>query len=313
MATPHPPTAETVKHYPSLGAAALHAQDAPCFRTWLISRHLDKTGRGWLNLATLTSALTDPNSATCLLSRKRLRQILLKGEGRYWTHDVQGRLWLHGAARVAAALGVSRLTGQPVQLPLAALTQTLKACKAHLYAAWHSGRKNHQPISRQVQRTLTGIPERTQRAYGRLTPLQVHTNIAIGAEATPTAIEECAWRQGQATFVLHDRQGQQGRPGQHYLAWQLPNSYIGPHPLTPKGRQKKINRQLADLVNKRAQGNCEQKVEQLFCTNGKDASLLYRQRPDHDVYWPLRTQSQARLKFWGVLPQVGAGNLLPSL
>lgn len=301
--SPHP-TPKTIKHYPSLGAAALHEQDVPCFRTWLLCRYLDKTGQGWLRLDTLTLALTESGSASYLFSGKRLGQILQKGEGRYWANDGQNRLWLHGVARVAAALGVPRLTGQPVELPLTALTQSLKTCKAHLYAAWHSGRKSHQPISRQVQRALTGVPERTQRAYGRLTPLQTHTNIAIGEEATPIAIEERAWREGQATFILHDQQGQQGLPGKYYLAWQLPNSYVGPHPLTAKGRQKKINRQLADLVNKRAQGNCEQRVEHLFCTNGKDAALLYRQRPDHDVYWSLPTHSQSRLKFWGVLFQV---------
>jgi hypothetical protein len=302
--TPPHPTPKTIKHYPSLGAAALHEQDAPCFRTWLLCRYLDKTGQGWLSLDTVTLVLTKPNSTSYLFSSKRLGQILQKGEGRYWTNDGQNRLWLHGVVRVAATLGVPRLTGQPVELPLTALTQSLKTCKAHLYAAWHSGRKSHQPISRQVQRALTGVPERTQRAYGRLTPLQTQTNIAIGEEATPLAIEERAWREGQATFILHDQQGQQGPPGKHYLAWQLPNSYVGPHPLTAKGRQKKINRQLADLVNKRAQGNCEQTLEQLFCTNGKEAGALYRQRPDHDVYWPLRSQSRQRMQFWGVLSQV---------
>jgi hypothetical protein len=80
-----------------------------------------------------------------------------------------------------------------------------------------------------------------------------------GGAAGPVgpAEQERAWRQGRALFRLTDHHGQQGAPGATYLAWRLPNTY-GPargHQQRPKGRQKRINRQLADLFTKGMTGN----------------------------------------------------------
>lgn len=86
-----------------------------------------------------------------------------------------------------------------------------------------------------------------------------------GAPAGDTE-QERAWRQGRALFRLTDYHGQQGAPGATYLAWRLPNTYgpaRGRRP-RPKGRQKRINRQLADLFTKGMTGDERQPIEKRF-------------------------------------------------
>lgn len=123
----------------------------------------------------------------------------------------------------------------PVLLPIKIITKRIGEFKAHLYAAWHSGRKRNNPISREVQGTLTGIPERTQRHYCRVARIGRQTNIAIGSRYTSEDVENQAWQQGKAVFKFTDYQGKQGRKGATYIAWHLPNNYTGPHQQTTTG------------------------------------------------------------------------------
>ncbi len=229
-------------------------------RVWLISRFLDREGCGVLRIDNIIQSFTVKSSAHYLCGKRQLRNLLRAGEGIYWTRDKE-RLWLRSAACVAAALGVERLTGQPVALPLSALLSGIGAFRAHLYAAFHSGRaksearRSAMPIARDTLAGLSGVGRTSQRTYEARVGIQPLANFAIGEAATEGRQEERAWRQGQAVFTLQDYDGQQGRQGKTYLAWQLPNSYTGQHTLRPKGRQKRINRQLQDLVMKGMPGN----------------------------------------------------------
>ncbi|MCI0647624.1 MAG: hypothetical protein L0346_22410, partial [Chloroflexi bacterium] len=246
---------ETIKHYPSLGAAALKAGQAPCYRLWLAGRWLDEAGRGWLRIDVVNEQLAGQGARLRLCGRRRLRQTLQEGEGVFWRRDGQGRLWLVGTAQLAAALGVDRLAGRPVELPVAALTSGAGVFKAHLYAAWHSGRKTANPVSRQTQEELIGVPARTQRHYDQVAGVNSKRNIAVGDKYDEEVMEQRAWQRGRAVFEFVDVQGRQGPKNRHYVAWRLPNSYQGPHRQAARGRQRKVNRRLKDLVNKRAQGN----------------------------------------------------------
>lgn len=73
--------------------------------------------------------------------------------------------------------------------------------------------------------------------------------VAAGVSLNPktATTEEAAWQHSRAMFVLTDNKGLQGKPGRRYLAWQLPNSYSGPHALLARGRQRHFNHQLVDL------------------------------------------------------------------
>ena len=103
---------------------------------------------------------------------------------------------------------------------------------------------------------LTGLPERTQRAYDIITSTQRQHNMAIGPRYNKETAENQAWLRGRGMFRFVDSQGQQGAPKREYVAWHLPNSYQGPHSTRCKGRQKRINQRLNSLVSKRDAGQC---------------------------------------------------------
>jgi hypothetical protein len=166
--------------------------------------------------------LTGKEAKLWLFCWRRLRQVLGQGHNQFWQWDkVQGRIWLYGAARVAAYLDVERLSGKPVALPVKTVTAGIGDFKAHLYGAWHSGRKTNNPISREVQESITSIPERTQRHYCKVAGIRRQTNIAIGNKKNPDELEKQAWQRGRATFEFVDHQGRQGRKGTTYIAWHL--------------------------------------------------------------------------------------------
>ena len=133
-------------------------------------------------------------------------------------------------------------------------------------------------------RELTAVPERTERQYEQVADVATKRNIAIGEWYSKEAIEERAWRQGQAVFRYLDTNGKQGAPGREYVAWHMPNSYDGPHSQRCKGRQKKINRQLRELVMKGMRANGREKVERLFWIDPASAGKAYNRNQGVDAY-----------------------------
>ncbi|MBX3061248.1 MAG: hypothetical protein KF770_32735 [Anaerolineae bacterium] len=169
----HPPTppAATVCLQPSLAMALLRTGQTSCGRLWLLLRHLDGAGCGCLPLTAVQMTLTGRESPLRLCGPRRLRQLLQQGNGLFWQRDRE-RLWLAGAVKVAARLGVGRLTGRPVALPLAVLRQPIGLVRAHLYASFHSsrngcgrGEETGQPISRAALTAVSGVSRRSQHAY----------------------------------------------------------------------------------------------------------------------------------------------------
>jgi len=317
----------------------LRTEQAAAGRVWLLLRALDEAGRGMVSLDDARAALTGRGSPLRLCGWRRLRQLLAAGEGVFWVREDgsrgagrQGRrgershsdasfspapplprsparLRLLGPARVAAALGVARLVNRPVGLPAAVLLGSIGDARAHLYAAFHSGRARYlvsageqgsagagvkrdmatplapplpcspaplpssPPISRATLAALSGACPRSQAAYERRAGVGARDNYALGERVPGGAAvpvgdteQERAWRQGRALFRLTDHHGRQGAPGATYLAWRLPNTY-GPargHQQRPKGRQKRINRQLADLFTKGMTGNGRGTIEKRY-------------------------------------------------
>lgn len=291
---------DTIKHYPSIGIAALKEEKAAIYRVWLMFRYLDVQGRGWLSVQDVRKQLTGKESKLRLFSWRRLRQVLGQGHDQFWKWDkAQGRVWLYGAAKVAVNLDVTRLSGKPVALPIKTITAGIGDFKAHLYGAWHNGRKTNNPISREVQEAITNIPERTQRHYCKVAGIRRQTNIAIGNKKNPEEVEKQAWQRGRATFEFIDHQGRQGRKGTTHIAWHLPNSYTGPHQQSPTGRMRKINRKLKDLVTKGAQGNGGETVEKMYFANGKEAAKVFSRGMELNSYWPLMLGAR-RYGLWAI-------------
>ena len=124
-------------------------------------------------------------------------------------------------------------------------------------------------------------------------------NFAVGQQANEQNLEEKAWQQGHATFQLKDFQGKQGRKGKTYLAWQLPNSYSGPHARLAKGQQKRINQELTDLFMQGMTGNGhDSRLQKRFFDNGRIAARAFS-KAKHDLYW--KGNDNPGCQFWQVL------------
>ncbi|HIP73712.1 MAG TPA: hypothetical protein EYH05_20230 [Anaerolineae bacterium] len=211
---------------------------------------------------------------------------------------------------MAYGLGVARLTGRPVAVPVTALAGGIGAARAHLYASFHSSRTKEtpqgaqsMPIARDTLAGLSGVGCVSQRTYERRARVKAQANFAVGDVAQEENRENQAWTKGRALFELKDYRGQQGRKGKTYLAWQLPNSYIGKHQHRPKGRQKRINRELKDLVMKGMPGNVAEAVdrralEKVYYPNGKLAAQKYGRNPEQELYWQRHRTGNGRFAVW---------------
>ncbi len=252
--------------------------------------------------------LVTESSPWRLCGQRQWRNLLREGDGVFWTRDRE-HIWLRSVAKVALALGVEHLAGRPVALPVTALLEGIGAFRAHLYTAFHSGRTKESvrgrqvmPIARVTLAGLSGVGASSQRAYEKQTKLKVQANFAVGEVATEENRENRAWTQGQAVFELTDYRGQQGRKGETYLAWQLPNSYLGQHQHRPKGRQKRINRELKDLVMQGMPGNVEERAEthpeKRYYPNGKEAVRSCGRGQESDGYWQQQRTRNRQFVLW---------------
>ncbi len=294
---PRPEDGGRVAVQPDIALAILRAKRAAPGRVWLLLRHADAAGRGAIDERTAARLLSGPDAPLRVCGRRQLSNLLAAGDGLFWQRTA-GVLWLRSAVRVAAALGVARLSGAPVAVPVAALTGSIGRVRAHLYASFHSGRQRTDlltgaprprgPIARSTLTTLSAAAPNSQRAYERRAGVRRRSAVAIGPPVGAVDEHEVAWQRGRALFHLRDRQGRFGCPGAVYLAWQLPNEYTGPHATLPRGRQKRLNRALADLFLDGMTGNGEPsgaatgRPRRCFYGSAKSAALA---RHDDERYW----------------------------
>ena len=307
-ARPQPPSyrpeKDEIRLYPSLALGMLKAGQEAAGRLWLLLRYLDREGRGCLRIDIIKKHLCQKSSNLRLCGKRQLRNLLRAGQGVFWQRD-KTRVWLRSLPRAAARLGVAKLRGRPVALPVSVLLGGIGGVRAHFYASFHSGRDRGEaqpgsPIARATLETVTGVPGRSQRAYEAQLQVEVRANYAIGERIEDHTIsQEQAWAHGQALFVLTDARGYQGKRGQRYHAWQLPNSYRGPHACTGRGRQKHLNRHITqlhqtddlrkirDAGNERqdAGENAEERVMPRRYYTSPDAAQATKLQARLPVYW----------------------------
>ena len=302
---------QSVKVYPDIALAMLRQEQAAAGRLWLLLRHLDVAGRGVLRVVNLRETLSKNKSRHRLCGWRQLRNLLRQGEGIYWQRDKE-RVWLRSAGRVAAALGVARLNGRPVSIPVQHLLGSIGEARAYLYASFHAGRQSdaargagQKPIARETLTALTGLTAESQRGYERRVGIHVSRNYVLGQQTT-TSKEERLWRQGGGVFEFIDHQGRQGKPGASYIAWQLPNSYTVSLTQRPKGRQKRINRMLSDLFMQGMTGNKQPAIEKRYFGDGAravqavSAAAAEKQKTDaeKEVFWVQPGNVNGRLRVW---------------
>ncbi len=253
----------TVKVYPALAIAMLKEGYAPQARVYYLLRHLDQVGRGWLDVDEIREQLTGKDAELRIANKKvnptnawrSLRGILNKGEGIFWNRDDVGRLWLQGAAKIAATLNCDRITGYPVHLPITRLLGGIKEVRASLYATFHTGREKdptkkgivHRPISQATVREVTGIPEATQRRYNKVAKVRAYKHYATGRKFDRERFKDSLYERWGNAFKFTDYNGKHGPAQAAYIGHRLPNSYTTKTLQASKGRQAKINKHI-DLV-----------------------------------------------------------------
>ena len=307
--------AGSVKIYPDIAAGMLRQEQAAAGRLWLLLRHLDADGRGVLRVVNLKEVLTTARAPLRLCGWRQLRNLLRQGDGIFWQRD-KDSVWLRSAGRVAASLGVSRLNGHPVAVPVKHLLGSVGEARAYLYASFHAGRQStterrsgQKPIARETLTALTGLTAESQRGYERRVGVSVSRNYVVGEGTAPSSKEERLWQQGGGAFEFVDHQGGQGRAGNKYIAWQLPNSYTVSLAYRPKGRQKRINRMLSDLFMKGMTGNTQRTIEKRYFGDGAGAVKAVasakagdkRSQDADEVYWLQNGAGNGRLRMWYAL------------
>jgi hypothetical protein len=305
----------SIKVYPDIALGMLRQEQAAAGRLWLLLRHLDSDGCGVIRVATIRKVLTTPKAPLRLCCWRQLRNLLRQGDGVFWHRDKE-RVWLRSAGRVAVALGVTQLNGRPVAVPVKHLVGSIGEARAYLYASFHAGRQlvserrtGQKPIARDTLTELTGLTDESQRGYERRVGVRVSRNFVVGAGTTPSSKEERLWQQGGGAFEFVDHQGGQGRPGNRYIAWQLPNSYTVSLTHRPKGRQKRINRMLSDLFMKGMTGNTQRTIEKRYFGDGAGAVKAVASAKAGDkcnqdaeeVYWLQNGAGNSRLRMWYAL------------
>lgn len=303
VSSPHPTQPKTIKVYPDIAIGLLRAEQVAAGRLWLLLQAVDGQGRGWIGEEAARRWFTGKRALLRFCGVRQLRNLLARGEGIFWVRQ-NGRIWLRSVTKVAFSLKVPQLKMRPVALPIRVLQQKIGTVRAHLYATFHSSRSRSdqakKPIARETVAQLTQVQPRTQRRYERKAKVKRQAQFAIGAQATTDNLQARGWEQGQATFQFKDFMGKQGPQGKSYVAWQLPNSYVGPHAQQPKGRQKQINRALTDLFMQGITGNDQRlSVTRRFFDNGRLAAKSYLRNPENDHYW--RGVDNGRYQLWQVM------------
>jgi len=162
-----------------------------------------------------------------------------------------------------------------------------------------------KPIARSTIEKITNVTPRIQRLYEKAARVQPQRNFSVGAVYSEDALEQEAWQRGQAVFKLVDKNGRFGTPGKSYLAWQLPNSYAGPHRIQTSNQRKRMNRALTDLMLQGTTGNdqCTPRAEMdqfvecgvRYCGNGRFAAKTIQRDQVEAAYWPETKQGTAQI------------------
>ena len=267
-----------IRVYPSLMNGIRRAEQDVIGRIWLLLRHIDHDGRGWLTVENIREKLTRKESALRVCGQRRLREQLRAGEGIFWERDGRGRLWIYGTVNVCRNIGIEQLTGNNVNVSIEDVTTSLKRYRAAMYSAFIAG-KETAPISRYVVAELTGINERSQREYDHVIGIKKTRNYSIDDRRTKDSAMNHAWEHHRASFGFRDHKGKQGEAGATYNARRLPNSYESTHECGTNGRKKKTNQQLKiTLVNKWAQGNDNTSVVKIFYPNVRKAGTAIKRQ-----------------------------------
>lgn len=274
-----------IRVYPTLALEAKKQGHAATCRAWLLMRHADVDGMGWLSMRGV-------RGLNIGIGWRRMRQLLASGAGLFWVLDGD-RVWLRSPKRVSIELGIERLFGKSVLIPVEQIQKGIGSYNAAVYAAWHAGRRA-APVSRRAVQQATDIPERTQRHYDQVADVRRVVNVSIDDVLTTEGAENHAWKHGNASMTFVDSGGRTfGRNRKVYLSRQLPNSYRTGLTAKRSRRQREYNYVLQTCG---LMGRGEQhKHITIFHHSVKDAAREANRANPHIVLWAFKKTRTAQL------------------
>ena len=143
-----------IKSYPQLSLEVMRRRLESQYRVWLIARHLDRRGRGYIPVKMLRRFVVRHR----LCTRKTLQRAL-DGPSIFWTGYYHA-LYLVGVCKVADALDVE-LSHRPVFLPLAAFS-SIHQLRSVFVASYFAAKPRTIAID-----TLAALTGRTRRSVSR--------------------------------------------------------------------------------------------------------------------------------------------------
>jgi len=197
---------------------------------WMLMRHLDQHGSGRL--------LYDVIYRLGYTGQANMRRIIRDGvrAGYFWREGEH--LAYRSEARVCAMLGIERINGWAVSIPVAQLLQPdIVRLRALFYDAFHSGRGDGfaNPIARGGWRhgvgikRATGRTRETQRTYESRRGIAVRANVE---DLGPYSADDLERRhaEGHAVFVMRMKGGAR-------IVERLSNAYRGTLRTVARGRR----------------------------------------------------------------------------
>ena len=282
-----------IKIYPDILIAAARGANGGAAKLWALAKHANPGGCGSI-----------PNKA--------LRQYVINDLG-VWrgTYDVwfaralkikllerqDNNIKRTSVARAAVIVGAEHVK-RPVYIDLSKFIKT--GWLAGVWAAWLiSNKLTDKPISRAALRVLSGIPGRCQLDYEKLAGVYNRHNYSKH-EGINTK-EAYYYLSQEKKRPVFDYQGQ--------VMERLPNSReVNDQSITlaPKGRTRRVNSQLKDLLNIGGQ-DPKNTITRLYCQGDKQTKATLKHIARQDIKGvpglPEWVHKKANKKgFWHAIP-----------
>jgi len=275
----------SVKIHPSLAQAAMRQRVDREYRLWTLARALDAKGSGRVRIADLRELIEaeDLNG----LAAGSLRRLLRTGSPRFWQVG-HGRLRLRGLGAVCKALGIPRLVGNPVIVPLV-WARTLRGFRAAIYNCLFPQGNWSNPISRTVIEGIINRTAQSQRNYQKALGSALKTKCNAAFAGAPG-------RRGEEIprGYYIDRLG-----GELVMLRRLPNSFKSGFARAPKGMQGRVNQRLRYSVDHVA----TETTRRLFYSDAKAVARRIQIQGD-DFFFVAESKTVGNTALWSQVTKI---------
>lgn len=245
-------------------------------RSWLLLKELSKElgTDGSVDVDAARNLLTNPDSKYKVAGKRHWRTIVERGEGVYWTVR-SGRLWLHGTARVCKSLGIDKLQGRSVEIPIEKLLGPIHKVRSTFYAGDVGGRVEPKPMSRRVIEKRIGVSPRRQKRYERLARIKVKKQTAVLGDYSDYLLNRARYHFGKSAYNSHGR-----------VCFQLPNVYNAPGWVVqlPRAKSKSVSFAIKRLNNAGA-GSVAKLADKLYHDTEQAAVTSFLKNDALLTYW----------------------------